>query len=60
MTAMELKQKRMYTGVVVSDGMDKTVVVKAERAYIHKVFKKTIRTAKKYKVHDEKELAVSW
>ncbi|MBI5428736.1 MAG: 30S ribosomal protein S17 [Nitrospinae bacterium] len=42
------------TAVVVSDKMDKTVVVKVERKFVHPKFKKIVRTAKKYKVHDEK------
>jgi len=37
--------------------MDKTIVVKAERDYIHKLLGKVMRTTKKYKVHDENGLA---
>jgi small subunit ribosomal protein S17 len=51
------KAKRFYTGVVVSDKMDKTVVVKTERTFIQKEFSKTMKVAKKYKVHDENEQA---
>jgi len=51
------KQKRLYKGIVVSDKMDKTVVVKAERDYIHGLLGKVMRSVKKYKVHDEKGLA---
>lgn len=57
MTTNQVKAKRLYTGTVTSDGMDKTLVVKTERVYTHKVFRKTMRVTKKYKVHDEKELA---
>jgi len=53
----EQKNKRVYVGVVVSDKMDKTIVVKSERAFTHDSFTKTIRKNKKYKVHDEKEQA---
>ena len=42
------------TGVVVSDKMDKTVVVKVEKIKIHPKFKKHYRVHKKYKAHDEK------
>jgi len=51
------KQKRLLKGIVVSDKMDKTIVVKAERDYIHKLLGKVMRTTKKYKVHDENGLA---
>jgi len=49
--------KNILTGEVVSDKMDKTVVVKIDRIYVHPVFKKTIKKVKKYKVHDESEVA---
>ena len=51
------KKKLLYTGEVVSDKMDKTIVVKTERVFKHALFHKTIRKAKKYKVHDEKQEA---
>jgi len=38
---------------VVSDKMDKTVVVQVERLTMHPRFKKYIRRRKKYKAHDE-------
>ena len=44
---------RVLTGEVVSDKMDKTIVVKVERTFMHPRLKKVMRTAKKYKVHDE-------
>ena len=46
--------KKTMTGVVVSNKMDKTVVFKVERRFSHPVFKKVVKTTKKYKVHDEK------
>jgi len=46
--------KRVLQGTVVSDKGNKTVVVKVERAYLHPLFKKTIRRTKKYHAHDEK------
>jgi small subunit ribosomal protein S17 len=45
--------KRVLQGVVVSDAMDKTVVVKVERRVMHPVYKKFIRRTKKYSAHDE-------
>jgi len=40
-------------GVVVSDKMDKTVVVTVERQFKHPLYKKYIRRSKKYHAHDE-------
>ena len=45
--------KRVLQGVVVSDKMDKTVVVRVERRVMHPVYKKFIRRSKKYSAHDE-------
>lgn len=45
--------KKILKGVVVSDKMDKTVVVSIERVFQHPLYKKTIKTRKKYKAHDE-------
>ncbi|MEN2986591.1 MAG: 30S ribosomal protein S17 [Thermodesulfovibrionaceae bacterium] len=45
--------KKILKGVVISDKMDKTVVVSVERIFQHPLYKKTIKTKKKYKAHDE-------
>ena len=45
--------KRILQGVVVSDKMDKTVVVEVERRVMHPVYKKFIKRSKKYSAHDE-------
>ncbi len=45
--------KKILKGIVISDKMDKTVVVSVERAFQHPLYKKTIRSRKKYKAHDE-------
>jgi small subunit ribosomal protein S17 len=45
--------KRILQGVVVSDKMDKTVVVSVERRVMHPIYKKFIRRSKKYHAHDE-------
>lgn len=45
--------KHILQGVVVSDKMDKTVVVKVERRVMHPIYKKFIRRSKKYAAHDE-------
>jgi small subunit ribosomal protein S17 len=44
------------SGVVVSDKMDKTVIVRVERRFMHPIYKKTIRRSSKYAAHDEKNL----
>ena len=45
--------KRILEGVVFSDKMDKTIVVKVERRVQHPIYKKFIRRSKKYHAHDE-------
>ncbi len=45
--------KRILQGVIVSDKMDKTVVVSVERRVMHPIYKKFIRRSKKYHAHDE-------
>jgi small subunit ribosomal protein S17 len=45
--------KRTIKGIVVSNNMDKTIVVRAERLVKHPVFHKYIRRHVKYKAHDE-------
>jgi small subunit ribosomal protein S17 len=49
----EKSNKRTIKGVVISDMMDKTIVVKAERLVKHSVFHKYVRKHAKYKAHDE-------
>jgi len=46
--------KRTFTGVVVSDKMAKTIVVKVDRTKIHPRYHKRYTVSKNYKVHDEK------
>jgi small subunit ribosomal protein S17 len=45
--------KKVYTGKVISDKMDKTVVVAVTRLTQHPVYKKTIKRTTKFKAHDE-------
>lgn len=47
------KAKKLYVGTVVSDKMDKTIVVKTVMTYKHPLIHKIMRKTKKYKVHDE-------
>lgn len=48
--------KRVLTGRVVSDKMDKTVTVLVERRVMHPLYKKFIRRSKKYAAHDDTNL----
>jgi small subunit ribosomal protein S17 len=44
--------KKMYTAKVVSDKMDKTVVVAVTRLFQHPRYKKTVKRVTKFKAHD--------
>jgi small subunit ribosomal protein S17 len=46
-------RKLTKIGVVVSDKMDKTIVVRSERQFMHALYKKTVRKHKKFMAHDE-------
>ena len=46
-------KRKVRIGQVVSDKMDKTVVVAVETSRSHPLYKKIIRKVKKYKSHDE-------
>ena len=48
----ERGRRVMLTGIVVSDAMDKTVVVKVERTYRHRFFGRVVRSRRKYMAHD--------
>ena len=52
---MELvrNERKVRQGVVVSDKMDKTIVVEIVSKTIHPLYKKTVKTSKRFKVHDE-------
>ena len=49
----ERGRRKVRTGVVVSDKMDKTVVVVVERRYAHPLYGKQVTRSKKYHAHDE-------
>ena len=49
----EKKNVRTLTGKVVSDKMDKTVVVLVERKVKHPLYGKVIRRSNKFHAHDE-------
>lgn len=51
------RHRKDRIGIVVSDKMDKTIVVKVERFAKHAAYKRVIRRSKKFKVHDEEKKA---
>jgi len=46
-------RRKVRTGVVVSDGMDKTVMVRIDRQVRHTLYDKTVRRSTKLAAHDE-------
>ena len=53
---MERNTRRERVGVVVSNKMEKTIVVRIERRKLHPLYKKYITRSKKIKAHDEGNL----
>lgn len=54
---METRNSRKEReGIVVSDKMDKTVVVAEEKMIMHPLYKKRVKNTKKYKAHDENNI----
>jgi small subunit ribosomal protein S17 len=49
--------KKTLTGIVVSDKMDKTRVVEVSDIVKHPVYKKYVKKVKRFKIHDEKNIA---
>jgi len=52
-TTKERGPRKVRTGVVVSDKMDKTVVVRIDRQVRHSLYNKTVRRSSKLAAHDE-------
>lgn len=52
-TTKEDVKRRKFTGVVVSDKMAKTIVVKVASVKIHPKYQKRYKVSRQYKVHDE-------
>lgn len=50
-------QRKVRIGRVVSDKMDKTIVVSVETYKAHPLYKKRVKYSKKFKVHDENNQA---
>ena len=45
---------QVLTGIVVSDKMDKTIVVKVERTVVHRLYHRYMKRTVKFTAHDEK------
>ena len=50
---VERSARKTRIGKVISDKMDKTVVVAVENFVSHKLYQKAMKNTKKYKAHDE-------
>ena len=48
-----LQKRRAVVGIVVSDKMQKTIVVKVDRQVRHALYKKYVEKSRRYKAHDE-------
>ena len=53
----ERNQRKVYTGRVVSDKIDKTITVQVETYKTHKLYGKRVKYTKKFKAHDEQNVA---
>lgn len=53
----ERNQRKAYTGRVVSDKMDKTITVIVETYKKHPLYGKRVKYSKKFKAHDEQNVA---
>lgn len=49
----KVRRRKTRSGLVVSDKMDKTIVVQIDRMVMHPIYKKFVKQRVKYKVHDE-------
>ncbi len=52
-TDADRNRRKARIGTVVSDKMDKTVVVEVVRQFPHRLYKKIIKRSKRFKAHDE-------
>lgn len=57
MEELNRSMRKTRIGTVVSNAMNKTIVVVVESSKKHPLYKKVVKSHKKFKVHDEKEEA---
>lgn len=53
MNETKISKSRIKKGVVVSDKMDKTIIIEVTKLKKHKKYKKYYKVSKRFKVHDE-------
>lgn len=53
-----MNTRRRLTGVVISNKMEKTVVVEVTRTYQHRLYKKVVNNRRRYMTHDELDCQV--
>ena len=54
---MERNSRKFFAGTVISDKMDKTIVVSVDTFGVHKLYKKRVKKSTKFHVHDENNTA---
>ena len=54
---MERNTRKFFTGTVVSDKMNKTIVVSVDTFGVHRIYKKRVKKSTKFHVHDENNTA---
>jgi len=54
---MERNNRKFFTGTVVSDKMDKTIVVSVDTFGVHRIYKRRVKKSTKFHVHDENNTA---
>ena len=54
---MERNNRKFFTGTVVSDKMNKTIVVSVDTCGVHRIYKKRVKKSTKIHVHDENNTA---
>jgi len=52
-TAVERGRRKLRDGIVISDKMEKTVVVLVQEMKPHRLYKKVVRHTRRFKAHDE-------
>ena len=54
---MERNNRKIFQGTVVSNKMEKTIVVSVDTFGVHKIYKKRVKKSTKFHVHDENNTA---
>jgi len=53
----KVRRRKSRSGLVISDKMEKTIVVQVDRMVMHQIYKKFVKQRVTYKVHDERNEA---